>query len=338
MTMKAQFQAVERGLAVTSLLALLLVAASGSAQAFREPPIPPAPPVPPAEAPGPSSQPVFPPPFTQPAQPFKFSRPQALPPSTALAWDAMSKDYTTKPGEVTTMFTFSVTNISKSVVYIEKLRPSCGCTVAKLPAEPWRLDPGSNGDVHITINFAGKIGLVTKFIGVEGFEEVKTDTAVQTNRLMQNLVIRVTIPQQAPQPPPVGITALANRGAMPMNRDQNVAMAKADRQAVFKGVCASCHAAPARDKTGEQLYQAVCAICHESSHRATMVPNLTVAKPNTTRDQIYWFSWIKFGKPGTLMPAFSDEPMFGGPLTPAQIKSLADYLAVKYPAQNLPLK
>ena len=229
------------------------------------------------------------------------------------------------------------------MVYIQKLTPSCGCTVAKLPAEPWRLDSGSNGQVHITINFAGKYGLVTKFIRVDGWEEVGEGSERQTNKLTQTLIIKVHLPEPSAVPqvamaagktsstaPPVTLASLA-AGA---GRARNLEMSKADRQAVFKGECAACHAAPAHGKAGEELFQAVCAICHESTHRATMVPDLAVARPNTNRDQAYWASWIKVGKIGTLMPGFSDDASLGGPLTPEQINTLAAYLSKKYPAQS----
>jgi len=268
--------------------------------------------------------------------------PSAAPALPGLQWDAMEKDYTAKTGEATNLFTFSATNVSTHLVYIEKLTPSCGCTVAKLPEEPWRLDTGSNGQVHITINFAGKYGLVTKFIRVDGWEEVGEGSFRQTNRLTQNLIIRVHLPEgsvdsaSVPAPsraastaPPVTLTSLATGPG----RTRNVEMAKADRQAVFKGECATCHAIPSHGKQGEELFQSACAICHESSHRAAMVPDLAVVKPNTKRNQAYWLAWITSGRAGTLMPAFSNEPQLGGPLTSDQIDHLAAYLTIKYPSE-----
>jgi mono/diheme cytochrome c family protein len=266
--------------------------------------------------------------------------PGAAAPPVVLAWDAMNKEYTARAGETTNLFTFSATNISRSVVYIGKLTPSCGCTVAKLPAEPWRLDAGSNGQVHITINFAGKYGLVTKFIRVDGWEEAGEGPTRQTNKLIQNLIIKVHLAE------PPGVSATSSSVAstpsnaspstlgMSADRARNLERSKVDRQAVFKGDCAACHAAPAHGKAGEELFQAVCAICHESAHRATMVPDLALAKPKTKRDEAYWASWIKVGKPNTLMPGFSGDPSIGGPLTADQIDALSAYLAKKYPSQS----
>ena len=42
-------------------------------------------------------------------------------------------------------------------------------------------------------------------------------------------------------------------------------IAKADRQAIFKADCATCHAKPGEGKYGKALYDAVCAICHEAN-------------------------------------------------------------------------
>jgi mono/diheme cytochrome c family protein len=73
---------------------------------------------------------------------------------------------------------------------------------------------------------------------------------------------------------------------------------------------------------GQDLYAADCGICHESSHRARFVPDLHALKQVTDFD--YWKTMISSGKPHTMMPAFAASQ--GGPLTEAQIVSLATYL------------
>src|SRR5206468_12535259 len=98
--------------------------------------------------------------------------------------------------------------------------------------------------------------------------------------------------------------------------------ALADRQTVFKGDCASCHAEKGKGKMGQELYAASCGICHDSAQRATMVPDLRV--PRGSRDLSFWQKWIMEGKPGTMMPAFAQ--LHGGPLTQDQIDSLTVYL------------
>jgi len=249
--------------------------------------------------------------------------------NSPLAWDAMTKEYDAKPGEITNNFTFSVTNISPFPVEIIQMRPSCGCTVAKLPKQPWRLDPGSNGQARVTINFEGKYGTVTKSIAVAASQITPSGTV----KFIQDLFIVVEIPYTTNSPPPTNSISTSSPGT---DRNDNMELARHDRQAVFKGECASCHAKTAEGKTGEELYHAVCAICHESPQRASMVPDLTVAK--VPRTQAYWLSWIKYGKGGTLMPGFSNAKSVGGPLTTNQIQSLVAYLQKKYPSQAAALK
>jgi mono/diheme cytochrome c family protein len=98
--------------------------------------------------------------------------------------------------------------------------------------------------------------------------------------------------------------------------------AAADAQAIFRGDCARCHADKGRNAFGQDLYAADCGICHESSHRESLVPDLHALKQPTDFD--YWKTIITLGKPHTMMPAFAAAN--GGPLSEAQINSLANYL------------
>jgi mono/diheme cytochrome c family protein len=113
------------------------------------------------------------------------------------------------------------------------------------------------------------------------------------------------------------------------DRERGVAAAKVDRQAVFKGDCASCHIAKGTGKYGKALYDSVCAVCHEAEQRATMVPDLHNLKVSTGGD--FWRTWISQGKAGSLMPAFSSAQ--GGPLSDLQIASLTSYLSQTFPSR-----
>jgi mono/diheme cytochrome c family protein len=110
-------------------------------------------------------------------------------------------------------------------------------------------------------------------------------------------------------------------------RAAGVAAAKIDRQAVFKGDCASCHVKNVEGKYGKQVFDLVCAVCHEANPRATMVPDLHNLKDPTSEE--FWRAWITSGKAGTLMPAFATSQ--GGPLSDFQISSLATYLNTVIP-------
>lgn len=244
----------------------------------------------------------------------------ALPPADAnapapepLAWDAVSKEVTLKTNEISASVTFSVTNISPAAVTIDSLRPSCGCTVAQMPAKPWRLAPGEWGRIQVTSDLRGKHGTVNKFVLVEssaGFKLLRT---------------RITIPPSA------------DRSAAADQRAADQQTAAMDRQAVFQGDCARCHVPPAAEQNGAALYEAACGICHEVPNRATMVPDLsTVTAPATARRE-YWRRWTAAGRAGTLMPAFSRSA--SGPLTDKQIGALADYLVTRFgPAAPKPAR
>ena len=215
-----------------------------------------------------------------------------------LQWDSLIKKYEAKPGETNGVVIFHVTNTSNVPIVVEAVRPSCHCTIAKVPAQPWRIGPGEVNPMEVTIELTLKWGAFSKTISVE--------TKNETNLL----TIIVTVPE-------------------PDARGKNRVVAFTDRQAVFKGDCASCHLKPAVGKSGEDLYRSICAICHEAEHRAEMVPDLAQLKVPT--DSKFWEQSLRIGKPGTLMPAFSKP--FGGPLTPDQIQSLVIYLTGRFPSR-----
>lgn len=211
--------------------------------------------------------------------------------STPLSWDALAKTHQAEPGEALAHFVFSVTNVSSTTVVINAVRTSCGCTVAKLPSMPWVLAPGTNGQMEVNVDLRGKRGTISKVVSVDASGGV------------QLLTVNVTIPEPDP-------------------RENNRMMAQADRQAVFRGECATCHVQPAVGKRGPELYAAACGICHEAAHRASMVPDLhALGKPT---DPAYWRSWITLGKVGSLMPSFAK--VLGGPLDEEQVQSLVDHL------------
>lgn len=227
-----------------------------------------------------------------------------------LKFDATSKHVDLADGEKSAAFVFSVTNISSEEVTISYINTSCGCTAGRLPSYPWKLPVGEGGHIDVSMDLTGKFGLVTK-----------TATVVTSSG---NYML--TVSAKAPM-----VGAGAGTGAMG-DRSRNLTVAAADRQAVFRNDCASCHVQPTLGKTGVELYNTACGICHESEHRAQMVPDLRVRLGNTDRN--YWSKWIGEGRPGSLMPAFSAK--LGGILSDVQIDSLVEYLEMEY-KKNPPL-
>jgi mono/diheme cytochrome c family protein len=216
-----------------------------------------------------------------------------------LVWDAMAKAVTAKAGDSAVAADFTVRNDSDQPVEIKNVLTSCHCTTAPPPRTPWIIAPGASDVLHVTVDLIGRRGGLTKtiYVGSSAGE--------------QQLRIEVDIP-----PPPAA------------QREMNLQMAQRDRQAVFRGDCANCHAIPAQGKRGAALYGVACEICHtDDTRRATEVPDL--AKPAVKRDEAFWRHWIAEGRDGTLMPAFAKK--HGGPLDDAQIESLVTYLMETLP-------
>jgi mono/diheme cytochrome c family protein len=225
-----------------------------------------------------------------------------------MAWNNLIEAVDVPAESMKAQFLFSFTNISDKAFAITTVHPSCGCTTAKIPALPWVVQPGGTGEIPITVNIAGKNGMVFKTV------------FIATERGSQTLTLRINI-----APPVV-------RKLTDAERMQGVDTAKVDRQAVFKGDCASCHAKNVQGKYSKDLYDSVCGICHDSPNRASMVPDLRALKVPTNND--FWRTWISLGKPGSLMPAFAASQ--GGPLNDVQIASLAAYLNSAIPSHVPP--
>jgi cytochrome c553 len=203
------------------------------------------------------------------------------------------------------MVTNSITPIPVTILSVH---PSCGCTTAELPPVPWTISPGTNAQIKVSVNLAGKNGMIFKTVNVS------------TDRGSKTLTLRINI---LPAPVPTMTDA---------DRIRAQALAKVDRQAVFKNDCAVCHVKPGEGKYGKALFDAVCGVCHESPNRASMVPDIHALKIPTNED--FWRTWITHGKPGSLMPAFSSAE--GGPLNDMQIASLAAYLNAAIPSKVAP--
>lgn len=269
--------------------------------ALPAPPTPPPPPTVPTPAVAPSNAVVS----TAPVYVPDTSHANEPLPDGILAWDGTLKSVDATNEQPFAEFTFSFTNLSPAIVTILNVHPSCGCTTAELPPVPWQIAAGSNGEIKLKVNLQGKMGMLFKQV------------AITTDKGMKSLMLRINILP----PPPMAEMSEAQRAA-------GVRAAQADRQAVFKSDCASCHLKKIEGKYGQQLYESVCAVCHESAHRASMVPDLRNLPVPTSEE--FWRTWITAGKAGTLMPAFATSQ--GGPLNDLQIASLAAYLNAIYPS------
>ena len=252
---------------------------------------------PPNEAP--TSPPVYVPDMTHSGDPL---------PDGVLAWNSLMQTTNAAADQGQAHFVFGFTNVSSGNVVILSAHASCGCTQPELPPLPWIVPPGSNGEFGVTVNLGGMTGILVKYV------TVATDKGSKAVYMQINIL-----------PPVVRVLTDAERA-------QGVEMAKADRQAVFKDDCATCHAKPATGKYGKALYDAVCGICHDAQNRAAMVPDLHNLKVFTNDE--FWRTWIAHGKPGSLMPAFATAE--GGPLNDMQIATIAAYLNMAIPSHPVP--
>ena len=242
-----------------------------------------------------ATAPVYVPDYSHAGQPL---------PDHTLDFDATSKSLDVTQGEAFAVFTFNFTNVSGGLVAVLNVHPSCGCTTAETPPTPWLLPVGTNAHIKLNVNLEGKQGILFK------------SATFTTDKGRRDLMLRINISPA----PAVKLTG--------QQMADGIQAAKVDRQAVFKGDCATCHIGKSQGLYGDQLYKAICAICHEADPRASMVPDLAHLKVATNME--FWKTWITYGKPGSLMPAFANSQ--GGPLSDFQIATLSAYLAQIHPS------
>jgi mono/diheme cytochrome c family protein len=242
-----------------------------------------------------------------------FSHANDALPDGVLAWNSLSQSASVPANSTQAHFLFSFTNVTSGNVSISTVHPSCGCTTADLPPLPWTIPAGGGGQIPVTVNLSAALA------GSEG-TLLKAVTVI-TDKGSKQLLLRINI-----LPPVIATQTDAER-------TNSMAIAKADRQAIFKADCANCHATPGEGKYGKALYEAVCAVCHDAEHRAAIVPDLHTLTVPTNLE--FWRTWAAHGKPGSLMPAFS--AVEGGPLNDMQIATLATYLNFAIPSRAVTL-
>lgn len=230
-------------------------------------------------------------------------------PAALLAANPASHSRNITGGEATADFQFTLRNTGTGPLTIREITTSCGCTTTGEMSLPLVLAVQQTMDLPVQLNLEGKTGELTKSV------------FVMTDQGCRTLLVTVKI-----EPPPAAVPAEESA------RQANLRLARADRQAIFRGDCARCHAQPAEGLKGRELYAAACGICHEAEHRASMVPDLRVTAAG--RDRLFWETIISQGRHDTLMPAFSKQHQ--GILDDAQIASLADFLSGEFPARAAP--
>ena len=116
-------------------------------------------------------------------------------PDGVIAWDATLKAVDVVDGTDFARFTFSFTNITPNILTILNVHPSCGCTTAELPPVPWQLSPGTSGEIKLSVNLAGKAGILFKTVGV------KSDKGKKDLMLRINITPAPVVTTDKPTPP-----------------------------------------------------------------------------------------------------------------------------------------
>ena len=179
-------------------------------------------------------------------------------------------------------------NEGKGDLVLISLKSTCGCTVATASTGPYK--SGQRGFIELTYDTRGKFGYALK---------------------------EVTVVSNDPKSPHV----ISIAGNVVMGQDHPVVK---PGDVLFVGVCAQCHAVPAKGKSGKELYDGVCHLCHDlpqETGKKWVAPNKSELS-NKSRRKLR--KMISDGLPYSSMPGFALKN--GGPLTDAQIDSLIDYL------------
>ncbi len=178
---------------------------------------------------------------------------------------------------------FVIRNHGSAPLKILDIKPSCGCTVAELPAK--EIKPGGEVRVDVKVDTSGKVGKIRKSVRISTNDPVTPVTTVE-------ILVDVILPEHVDM----------KNGRL------------------FKGACAGCHADPAKGLTGEGLFEAVCAFCHGHYGLGGVAKRINSLEYLESHSDGYIKDVIMQGKSRTSMPGFWKEA--GGPLSEEQIDSL----------------
>ncbi|MDP4200892.1 MAG: DUF1573 domain-containing protein [Bacteroidota bacterium] len=188
-------------------------------------------------------------------------------------------------------YTYQIHNSGSDTLRISAVKPSCGCTDARLSTHI--IPPSCSASLKVLFSSVGKeLGPYAKTVSL-----ISNATPNQEILRFHGLIV------------------------MP-SRPHNAAMSI---QNIFSGRCAECHVNRGRGQLGKTLYAADCAICHGA--RAEGKPASDLVTSQKELGETYLFRTILDGKHGTNMPAFDWQK--GGPLTAQEIKTLCQYIRIE---------
>lgn len=219
-------------------------------------------------------------------------------PGSPTRWEKTTHDFGAIDADAKVSYRWPLWNDGDAPLEVLNTFPSCGCTASLIETEA--IPPHASGSLLITFDAAGQHGDVRKSITVVTSDPVKPRTIL-------TILARVRDP----------VDARVSKGHPAILG-----------QSMLGGTCASCHAEPARGKTGAPLFSAVCAMCHgEEGGGGKLGPSLRDAGYLASKDDAALAASIAYGTTNPRMPGFSQD--MGGPLDRAQIVSLVKLLRTR---------
>jgi mono/diheme cytochrome c family protein len=192
-----------------------------------------------------------------------------------IRFEASTHDFGTLRSDQPTEYAWPFRNEGDAPLKILGTRPSCGCTATTLSDEP--VPPGGTGHLRVTFDPVGMEGSIRKTLAVLSDD---------------------------PERPRLLLTILAEVEAVAVEREAGTHPRIAGRS-MLVGECASCHAAPAADRSGRALYDAVCAMCHGDDGTGTLAPSIREPSYLRSRSDQELHDALAYGTANPKMPGFS---------------------------------
>ncbi len=190
-----------------------------------------------------------------------------------------------------------ISNHGGQLLTIKKVSSSCGCTVAKLKSSS--LKAGASTMLHIEMDTRLKLGPIEKTIDIESNDPVH---------------------------PLVSVKVVAQVHPTEKQKTHSGMLKVADKLALFKGTCKTCHVDKGVGKTGQELFIADCGMCHGVDAKGGVSPSLLGLDYEKPATLAYVRGMIANGSSTNPAMAPFSQKFHGGPLSEDQIDSLVNFL------------
>jgi cytochrome c5 len=211
-----------------------------------------------------------------------------------IRFDTVEHDFGKVPSDQKVSLKWTFHNDGDAPLEILNLKPSCACTATAVRSDP--VPPGGSGVIEVTFDPVGQFGQVRKSVAVTSNDPEHKIVILR----MKADVSTTSVERVAAGHPPIS------------------------GQSLLIGECASCHARPAADKQGHDLFAAICAMCHGARGEGGRAPSLREPGYLASHDDKALAEAIAYGTVNPKMPGFVD--VMGGPLSHDQVESLVRLL------------